>query len=111
MGGGGTSSVFGNFGESGAPGFVNDFAQLAVNQGQIAATDITKNRYEQLGMGGSTPEQMDLGHMPSVTGGIPEQFKGLMGELQNTSAGISTAGAGAQNFLSQTGSLLNAVSK
>lgn len=102
---------FGNFGESGAPGFVDPFSLAAVGQGKGQSLQAMTNRYNQLGMGGSTPEAMDLGAAPSVTGGIPAQFAALIGELQNSSASNAPAGSGQQSGLSQVGSLLNVFSK
>lgn len=108
MGGGGT---FGNFGESGAPGFVDPFTENLVGAGLGQSLTQMTNRYNQLGMGGSTPEAMDLGQMPSVTGGMPQQFKALQGQLQNSSAGIAQLGMGEQSIASQIGAGLNAFSK
>ena len=108
---GGLGGTFGNFGESGAPGFVDPFSMAAVGQGKGASMQAMTNRYNQLGMGGSTPEAMDLGAAPSVTGGIPAQFSALIGELQNSSASNAPGGTGKQNAASQAGSLLNVFSK
>lgn len=100
-------SVFGEFGSSGAPGFVDPFALGQVGLGAGQSVQAMQNRYNQLGMGGSTPNQMDLGNLPSVSGGIEGQFRGLIGELQN--AGLTPSGT--QNPASQVGSVLNAFSK
>lgn len=108
MGGTGT---FGSFGQSGAPGFVDPFTTNILGQSEALNATTMTNRYNQLGMGGSTPEQMDLGQMPSVTGGIPQQFAGLLGQLQSSSAGISTLGTGEQSIANQIGTGLNAFSK
>ena len=108
---GGLAGTFGNFGQSGAPGFVDPFSMAAVGQGAGASTAAMANRYNQLGMSGSTPELQDLGAAPSVTGGIPAQFAALVGELQNSSMQNAPAGTGKQNLPAQTGSLLNVFSK
>ena len=105
------AGTFGSFGSSGAPGFVDPFAMGAVGQGAGTSIGAMANRYNQLGMGGSTPELMDLGAAPSVTGGIPAQFAALVGELQNTSLQQSPSGTGKQNLPSQAGGLLSAFSK
>lgn len=104
-------SVFGNFGEEGAPGFIDPFTQNLLNMGQGASNTFMTNRYNQLGMGGSTPEAQDLGHMPSVTGGIPKQYGALTGQLQTSSAANQAGGAGAASLASQIGTGLNAFSK
>jgi hypothetical protein len=108
MGGG---STFGNFGEEGAPGFVDPFTTNLLGLTQGLNTQTMTNRYNQLGMGGSTPEQMDLGNAPSVTGGMKKQFQGLLGELQNSSAQTAALGAGTQSIANQIGTGLNAFSK
>jgi hypothetical protein len=62
------------------------------------------NRYNQLGLGGpgagggtpspmGTPEAMDLGLAPSLTGGIPAQFQAVLGQLQNQTLQGSPLGA------------------
>lgn len=43
---------------------------------------MTSARYAQLGMGGSTPEGQDLGTVPSVTGGLPQEAAAVQGEEQ-----------------------------
>src|SRR5262247_1509634 len=104
----GLGGTFGSFGESGAPGFVDPFASGAVGQGAGASLQAMTNRYNQLGLGGSTMEKMDLGQQPSVTGGIPAQFGAVMGELQNSALRQSPQGSGKQSPASQAGSILNA---
>jgi hypothetical protein len=101
------SGTFGNFGQSGAPGFVDPFALNAIGLGAGLSQQTMQNRYEQLGMAGSTPEQMDLGILPSVSGGIPGQFSSITGQLQNN----NLAPAGVQNAASQAGTILSAFSK
>lgn len=104
-------SVFGNFGEEGAPGHVDSFTQGLIGQSLGQSLNTMTNRYNQLGMGGSTPEAMDLGHMPSVSGGIPKQYGALTGQLQNSSAQAQAAGSGTASLASQIGTGLNAFSK
>jgi|SRR5262245_10807290 len=104
----GLGGTFGSFGESGAPGFVDPFALGAVGQGAGTSIQAMTNRYNQLGLGGSTMEKMDLGQAPSVTGGIPAEFAALVGELQNSALRNAPSGSGKQNPASQAGSLLGA---
>lgn len=108
---GGLANTFGGFGSSGAPGFVPPTASSLIGAGAGTSMQAMANRYNQLGMGGSTPEAMDLGAAPSVTGGIPAQFASVLGELTNTSLQQSPSGTGKQNPASQAGSLLSAFSK
>jgi hypothetical protein len=53
-----------------------------------------QNRYNQLGLGGSTAEAMDLGQAPSLTGGIPAEFEAVMGQLQNAALNNPSGGSG-----------------
>jgi len=101
-----SGGTFGNFGSSGAPGFVDPFALNAVGAGAGTSLQAMANRYAQLGLGGSTAQAMDLGGAPSITGGIPAEFLALTGELQNSSVRNAPSGAGRQNTASQVGSLL-----
>jgi hypothetical protein len=101
------SGTFGNFGESGAPGFVDPFAFNAVGLGGGQAIQAMQNRYNQLGMGNSTPEAMDLGQLPSISGGLPAQIASTVGELQNS----ALQPMGQQNLASQAGTILHAFSK
>jgi len=100
-----SQNTFGGFGSSGAPGFVDPFSMNAVGMGAGASMAAMANRYNQLGLGGSTAEAMDLGQAPSVTGGIPAQFQAVLGELQNSSLRNAPSGAGKQSPLSQVGPL------
>jgi hypothetical protein len=66
---------------------VSPFDQSAIDTatGQNA-TSIT-DRYNQLGLGGSTPEGQDLGSTPSLTGGNTAQGQALTGEEQTANVG------------------------
>lgn len=95
MSSGSLNSLLGSsFGQPGAPGFVPPAATAAIGQGAGQSIAAMANRYNQLGMGGpgmgggtqtpmGTPEAMDLGLAPSITGGIPAQFAAVGGQLQN----------------------------
>jgi hypothetical protein len=106
-----TTGLFGSFGQEGAPGFVDPFAAGAVGQGAGTSMSAMANRYNQLGLGGSTMQAMDMGAAPSVTGGIPAQFAAVLGELQNSALRQAPGGSGKQSPASQAGSLLSAFSK
>ena len=108
---GAAQGTFGSFGQQGAPGFVDPFAANQVGLGAGTSVAAMANRYNQLGMGGSTPELQDLGAAPSVTGGIPAQFAAVMGELQNSALRQAPGGSGKQSPANQAGSILNAFSK
>jgi|SRR5215471_10085016 len=81
------SVLGGPFGSPGAPGFLSPFDIGAVGAGEGQSLTAMANRYNQLGMGGSTPEAMDLGAAPSYTGGIPQQFQAVLGQVQNAQSG------------------------
>jgi hypothetical protein len=90
------SGLTSNFGDPGAPGFISPFAQGAVQSAQGLGMQSMVNRYNQLGLGSSTPELMDIGALPSVTGGIPAEAQATLGQIQNnqlTTAGSQGAGA------------------
>jgi hypothetical protein len=119
---GGLGGSFGSFGESGAPGFVPPAATAAVGNLAGLSEQAMHNRYAQLGLAaqGATPtspggggpgtaEMMDLGMLPSITGGIPAEFQAVLGELQNISASQMPGGTGKQSGLSQVGPILGAV--
>jgi hypothetical protein len=89
----------GPFGSPGAPGYVppSATASIAPMAGTSMAT--MANRYNQLGLtppggGIGTPEAMDLGLAPSVTGGIPGQFGAVAGQIQNRALTQSPQGSG-----------------
>lgn len=73
----------------GFPGLISQFDLSAFNAGLPAAETAMTNRYNQLGMGGSTPEAMDLGQSPSLTGGIPAEFQAGAGQLQSADIGTT----------------------
>ena len=94
----------GDFGSSGAPGFVPPAASAAIGPAAGQSATMMANRYNQLGLGGpgaaggtqtpmGTPEAMDLGAAPSTTGGIPAQFAAVAGQLQNQALQSSPLGA------------------
>jgi hypothetical protein len=88
-----SSFLGGPFGSPGAPGFVPPTATAGIGQGAATSEAAMANRYNQLGMGGSTPEAMDLGILPSITGGIPGQFGAVAGQLQNQALQTSPIGS------------------
>ena len=106
-----SSSTFGGFGSSGAPGFVNPIALGGVESAAGTSLGAMANRYNQLGMSGSTPELMDLGAAPSVTGGIPLQAQATLGELVNSSLNQAPSGTGTPSALSTLGPLLGVFAK
>jgi hypothetical protein len=104
MAGATSSFLGGNFGDPGAPGFVPPSASAAIGPGAGQSAAMMANRYNQLGLGGpgaaggtvtpmGTPEKMDLGLAPSVTGGIPAQFQAVAGQLQDQAISGSPLGA------------------
>lgn len=84
----------GGFGSPGSPGGLSGFDLGAAQQGLGQSLTSMANRYNQLGMSGSTPELMDLGAAPSLTGGIPGQFNALVGEMQNNAVAAAPGGSG-----------------
>ena len=114
-----SSFIGGNFGSSGAPGFLPSGSTAAVGPAAGQSIGMMANRYNQLGLGGpgaaggtqtqmGTPEQMDLGVAPSVTGGIPAQFQAVLGQLQNQALTQSPLGANKSpgNVIGNIGNLL-----
>jgi hypothetical protein len=103
-----------------APGFVSPFDQQAVFNALNLGSDAMAHRYAQLGLSaqGATPtspggpaggiganapagtmpqqameptaEQMDLGQIPTLTGGLPGEALATLGEIQN--ANLSQSG-------------------
>jgi hypothetical protein len=111
--GGMTNSAVGSGGK-GAPGTVDPFSQGLLQQNTGMAMTAMDNRYrQQLGLGipgghasqaaasgtslpnvgMGTPEQMDLGMIPSLVGGIPAMSEATLGQMQ-TNALSSAAGGG-----------------
>ena len=113
--GGGESKLTG----TNAPGTVSPFDQQAVGNALNLNEQAMQNRYAQLGLSatGATPgspggpaggvgagsgqapqsgagmptaEQMDLGFLPSLAGGLPGEAEALMGQIQN--ANLQAAG-------------------
>lgn len=66
---------------------VSPFDQTAIDMAGGSNMTSMRNRYDQLGMGGSTPEGMDLGQLPSQTGGIPGETEAMTGQLQTQNVG------------------------
>jgi hypothetical protein len=104
MAGGVSSFLGGNFGSPGAPGFLPSGSTAAIAPAAGQSAEMMANRYNQLGLGGpgagggtptpmGTPEAMDLGAAPSLTGGIPAQFQAVAGQLQNQALTSSPLGA------------------
>lgn len=96
-GGGIASSLFGSFGQPGAPGFVPPTVNAPVNAAATSGAGALVNRYNQLGLspqgatptspggggGFTTPEAMDLGALPSYQGGVAGEGNAVLGQLQN----------------------------
>jgi hypothetical protein len=104
-----SSSFFGgNIGSSGAPGFLPGSATAAIGPTMGQSMGAMVNRYNQLGMGNSTPEAMDLGFAPSVTGGIPGEFAAVGGQLQNAALQNTPLGANKSpgNIIGNVGNFL-----
>lgn len=96
--------VGGPFGSQGAPGFLPAASTAGIAPAAGQSAEMMANRYNQLGLGGpgaaggtqtpgGTAEAMDLGGLPSVTGGIPAQFQAIAGQLQNQAVGQGPLGA------------------
>lgn len=105
------TNIFGNT----APGTVDPFSFGALSFGTTNAMDAMHNRYTQLGLGtpsGGSPasaaasggnlsyggpgtaEQMDLGQLPSLVGGIPGMAAGALGEEQTNALNQPSGGSG-----------------
>jgi hypothetical protein len=89
----GGSSGAGGFGGPGQAGFLSPFDTGAFSSGQGTSMQAMANRYNQLGMPGSTPEAMDLGVAPSLTGGIPAEFQAGLGQTQSQDLSQTTSSA------------------
>lgn len=106
----------GGGGGGGFPGMLSPFDINAAQTGQQQAMANMTARYNQLGLGqqgatptspgsfgqGSTAMQMDLGQLPSITGGIPAQFQALLGQLQTED--LAQTSALAESNLNQSSS-------
>ena len=104
-----SSFLGGPFGSQGAPGFLPPTATAPANVGAGQAIGSMVNRYNQLGMGGSTPEAQDIGLAPSITGGIPAEFQAVLGQLQNQALTTSPIGSSQSpaSLIGGAGSLLS----
>jgi hypothetical protein len=102
-------NVSGSFGSPGAPGFVPPAAGQAVKEAMGQSLEMMQNRYNQLGLSGSTAEQMDLGNAPSLTGGIPQEFQAVMGQLQTADLNNPGTGGGKGGAKSGAGAGLSAL--
>lgn len=95
-----SSFLGGPFGSPGAPGYLPPTVTAPIGIGAGQAQDAMVNRYQQLGMPNSTPEAMDIGAAPSITGGIPAQFQAIAGQLQNQA--LTTSPIGSSNSPAST---------
>lgn len=91
-------------GGSGQPGFLPGTVTGPVNAAATQGQNAMINRYAQLGLGGqgatpttpggglgtTTASLMDIGVLPSYTGGIANQGNAVLGELQNQSLSAGT---------------------
>ena len=103
-----SSSLFGSFGSSGAPGNLTPFDVGAAGGAAGLSLDAIKNRYNQLGLGGSTAENMDIGALPSDTSGLVGQYGALLGQMQTNALATAPGGSGkSSNPLSAVGNIGN----
>lgn len=95
----------------GFPGLISQFNLGAFGTGLGQSELAMGNRYNQLGMSGSTPELMDLGAAPSLTGGIPGEFAAGLGQVQTQDLGttLQTALNNLQTSGSNKSSLLSTI--
>ena len=95
-----------------APGYVDPFSMGGLQQATGSAMEAMHNRYSQLGLGvpsgspqsaaasggnlsyagAGTAEQMDLGQLPSLVGGIPAQAEATLGQMQNAALNQGSGG-------------------
>jgi hypothetical protein len=66
---------------------VSPFDLSSIVQAFNNASTSTTNRYNQLGLGGSTMEGQDLGTIPSATGGLAAASPAVIGEEQTANVG------------------------
>jgi len=104
----------GPIGAPGQPGGLSGCDIGAAQQGLGQSLTAMANRYNQLGLGGSTAEAMDLGQAPSISGGIPAQFAALQGQMQNNALQTLPQGSGGKggspaSAIGLGGSLLGAL--
>lgn len=81
-----------------APGFVDPFSMGILSQNTGLAMEAMGNRYSQLGLaapggGAGTAEQMDLGQLPSLVGGIPGMSAATLGQMQTNALTTPTGGS------------------
>ena len=81
-------------GQPGGIGGLSQFDMGAFANAQNKAMAAMGNRYNQLGLGGSTMAQMDLGQAPSLIGGIPGIAQAAIGEAQINAAQNQPQGSG-----------------
>lgn len=109
----------------GVPGQLTPFDIGASTTGLGQSLEAMTNRYGQLGLGGnnatptspgsfglgSTAMGMDLGALPSVTGGIPAEFTAEQGQAQtaNLANSIQLALSNLKTGTSTKGSLLGEI--
>ena len=107
------TNIFGNT----APGTVDTFSAGVLSQNTGSAIEAMQNRYSQLGLSGNpqggtpqsaaasgtslqsggaptTAEAMDIGTLPSLTGGIEGMAEATMGQMQNNALNKSSGGGG-----------------
>jgi len=104
----------GGIGAGGAPGHISAFDTGVANAAGGQSMQAMVNRYNQLGLGNSTAEAMDIGAAPSLTGGIPAQFQALSGEIQNNALqnpGSAGKGTSPASLIGGAGSLLSFAGK
>lgn len=95
----------------GFPGLLSQFDTSAFGTGLGQSELAMGQRYNQLGMTGSTPEAMDLGAAPSLTGGIPGEFAAGLGQTQTQDLGttLQTALNNLQTAGGNKSTLLNTI--
>ena len=81
---------------------VSPFDLQSIVQAFNQASTATTNRYNQLGLGGSTMEAQDLGTAPSVTGGLSTQEQALIGQEQTANVGNAALNPALQPQINET---------
>jgi hypothetical protein len=105
----------GGIGSGGSVGQPDQFSLDALANATNNATQAMHNRYVQLGLGvpsGGSPqsaassggnlsyggpgtaEQMDIGSMPSLTGGIQGMSQATLGQMENNALSMAGSGGG-----------------
>lgn len=80
---------------------VSPFDKQAIDTALTGSEGTTKARYDQLGLGGSTMEQQDLGNAPSVTGGLPAEASAVLGQEQTANVGNAALNPALQTPISE----------